>query len=370
MPLILTEEQKLLAQTVRRFVGRRTPLTAVRELLSGGRSHDPEVWQQISGELGLTGFLVPDEYGGSGGTLGDLSVALRALGGGLVPSPLLASGVLAAGLLVELDDKSVKHEWLPRLASGEAIGALATTEPGAGAFIPALPTTRATQVGSAVVLSGTKTAVISGADADVLLVQARTATGAGIYLVEASADGLTRHADRTVDLTASSATVTFDATPAVEVAGDTVAALDRIVDLANVAIASTQSGALEACLTMTTDFAKTRYTFGQPIGAYQGVKHKLADMYNLWALSDAALRAAVRAAEEEPERFAAAAAAARSLTSAGYLSAAKDTMLLHGGIGCTWDHDAHLYYRNAIAGNVLAGSADDLHDRIADKLGI
>ncbi|MFI7611440.1 acyl-CoA dehydrogenase family protein [Nonomuraea terrae] len=369
MSLIFTDDQKSLAQTVKRFVADRTPLPKVREVIGGDRSYDPEVWAGLAGTLGLAGLTIPEEYGGAGATHADLSAALRELGAGLVPSPLLAC-VLAAGTLVALGDEEVKRKLLPRLAEGHVVGTLAVSEPGNRQWIPARPATSAVRSGGGFALSGTKVAVLNGAEAEVLLVQAAGHEGTGVYLVERPADGLTVTKDDGVDPTRGTATVTFDGTAARLVAGDAAAALDHVTDLANLAIASEQSGAMGACLAMTTEFAKIRYTFGQPIGAYQGVKHKLADMYNLWALSDAALREATRAADEEPAKLGAAAAAARALTSHGYLASAKNTMLLHGGIGFTWEHDAHFFYKNAIAGNVLAGDADYQLDRLADKLGI
>jgi alkylation response protein AidB-like acyl-CoA dehydrogenase len=367
--LIFTDDQKSLAQTVKRFVAERSPMPRVREVVGGEHAYDAEVWSRLAGDLGLAGLIIPEEYGGAGATHADLSAALRELGAGLVPSPLLAC-VLTAGALLALDDEPAKHDLLPRLAEGGLVGALAVSEPGERRWIPGTPATAATGSGDAVTLSGTKIAVLNGAEAGVLLVQAAGPDGAGLYLVEGDAPGLTVSRDAGVDPTRSTATVTFDGTPARPLAGDADAALDRVADLANLAIAAEQSGAMLACLTMTTEYAKVRYTFGQPIGAYQGVKHKLADMYNRWALSDAALREATRAADEEPARLGAAAAAARALTSSGYLTSAKDTMLLHGGIGFTWEHDAHFYYKNAIAGNVLAGDGDYQLDRLADKLGV
>ncbi|TXK40295.1 acyl-CoA dehydrogenase family protein [Nonomuraea sp. C10] len=369
MSLIFTDDQKSLAETVRHFVAQRTPLPKVREVIGGDQAYDQEVWSRLAGDLGLAGLTIPEEYGGAGATQADLSAALRELGAGLVPSPLLAC-VLTAGALLALDDEEAKREVLPRIAEGALVGALAVSEPGNRRWIPADPETTATGSGDAVTLSGAKVAVLNGAEAGVLLVQARGPQGVGLYLVERSAGGLTVTKDEVVDPTRSSATVTLDGAPARLVAGDAVAALDRVADLANLAIASEQCGAMLACLTMTTEYAKVRYAFGQPIGAYQGVKHKLADMYNLWALADAALREATRAADEEPAKLGTAAAAARTLSSPGYLTSAKETMLLHGGIGFTWEHDAHFFYKNAIAGNVLAGDADYQQDRLADKLGV
>jgi alkylation response protein AidB-like acyl-CoA dehydrogenase len=370
MSLIYSHDQQALASTVKRFVAERTPLPAVREVAFGTLPYDPEVWRQISADIGLAGLAIPAEFGGDGGTQADLAAAIRELGAGLVPSPLLASAVLAAGTLLALDDVPVKKGWLPKIASGEAVGTLAVSEPGGRSWIPAEPATMAISAGGAVALTGAKSAVVNGAEADLLLVQALGAKGIGIYLTTRGAAGLTVKAEHCMDATRSVATVTFDRTPAVPVAGNAAAALDHMADLANLAVAAEQVGAMRACLEMTAEYAKVRYSFGQPIGAYQGVKHKLADIYTDWALADAALREATEASANGDASLPVAATAARVLSSPAYVNAAKHTMLLHGGIGFTWEHNAHLYYKNAVTDNVLFGGPEYQQSRLADKLAV
>ncbi|MCX4090943.1 acyl-CoA dehydrogenase family protein [Nocardia sp. alder85J] len=370
MTLIDTPEQQALADAVRRFVTERTPRAAVRETAFGPTSFDPAVWRGLAADLGLAGLLVPDEFGGQGGTAADLAVALRELGAGLVPAPLLASGVLAAGTLLALDDVAAQKTWLPQLSSGAVVATLAVSEPDGREWISDRPATTAMVSAGAVTLSGIKSAVLHAADADLLLVTATGPDGAGIYLVERGAAGLLVHPENCLDATKSLATVSFDGTPVTPLTGDTAAALEQVADLANLAVAAEQVGALRACLDLTTEYARIRFSFGHPIGAYQGVKHRLADIYTDWALADAAVRRAAEAAATDPAAFPAAAATARVVTSPAYVNAAKHTMLLHGGIGFTWEHDAHLYYRHAIVSNVLFGGPDYQKDRLADKLAI
>ncbi|MCU1641345.1 MAG: acyl-CoA dehydrogenase [Nocardia sp.] len=367
MSLIFTEDQLALSRSVEAFVARRAPLHKVRELITARRIYDPDIWQGLSKELGLTGLLIPELYGGAEASRADLSVALRALGAGLVPSPLLSSGVMAAGLLLALDDDVVNKESLPWIATGALVATVAVSEGTETPWIPITPATTARPSGNGATLHGTKTAVLDGSTADLLLVQATGPGGVGIYSTHRSARGVTVDIDRGVDLTRDTATIHFDNAPATPVAGDAARALDRMVDLVNLAVAAEQVGAMRTCLDMTTVYATIRYSFGQPIGAYQGVKHKLADMYNLWALSDAALRTAATASDE---RLPVAAAAARARTGPSYLTVATNTVLLHGGIGFTWEHDAHLFYRNAIAGKSLLGGLDYQLDRLAGKLAI
>ncbi|TKJ25738.1 acyl-CoA dehydrogenase family protein [Blastococcus sp. CCUG 61487] len=361
MTLIDTDDQRDLASSVSRFVSGQAPMSAVRETIKSEASFDPAVWRRLSQELGIAGLAIPEEYGGSGATWSDLVVAVRALGAGLVPTPLLATSVLAAGTLLALDDEEARREWLPRFAEGSAIGTLAVSEGGRG-WVPVNP--------SCVVddgtVTGTKTGVLNAAEADVLLVS----TADGIVLVEKDAPGLTVTPVEGLDLTQGLATVTLERTPGRLLAGDAAVALDTVLDVANLVLASEQAAATKACLDMTTEYAKIRYSFGQPIGIYQGVKHPLANIYTDWALTDAAVRKASESFAAGSETASLDAAVARHLASSGYIEAAKQTMLLHGGIGFTWEHDAHLYYRNAITGNVLLGGPTFQQDRIAEKLGV
>ncbi|MEV5411082.1 acyl-CoA dehydrogenase family protein [Thermopolyspora sp. NPDC052614] len=368
MALIDNEDQRALAASVRRLVADRTPLSRVREVIAGDQAYDAEVWQGLV-DLGLAGLTIPEEYGGAGGTQADLAAALRVLGAALVPSPLLASTVLAANTLLYLQDEAAKKKWLPRIAEGRAVATLAASEDDGAAWITP-PATVASPRGDGYVLNGAKRAVLNAADAAIILVHATDADGEGVYLVEAGADGLGITVEDTIDLTRSTASLTFADTPAVRVEGDASAALDRVADLVNLAVAAEQSGAIKRVLDVTVEYAKIRYSFGQPIGSYQGVKHKLADIYSDWALVDATVRRAVEAIDAGHDDGPAAATSARVLSSPAYLNAGKQMIMLHGGIGFTWEHDAHLYYKNAVGGAALLGCQTYQRRRLADQLGI
>jgi alkylation response protein AidB-like acyl-CoA dehydrogenase len=360
--LIDTDDQRDLASSVKRFVAGQAPMSAVRKTIASEASFDPEVWRRLSQDLGVAGLAIPEEYGGAGASWSELVVALRELGAGLVPTPLLATSVLATGTLLALDDEEARREWLPRFAEGTAIGTLAVSE-GPRREWPVADSAVTVADGA---LTGTKTAVLNAADADVLLVT----TAEGVFLVEKGAPGLTITRVESLDLTRGIANVSFDGTPGRLLSGNAAAAIEKVADLANLALATEQAAATRACLDMTTEYAKIRYSFGQPIGIYQGVKHPLADIYTDWALTDAAVRRAAESLAEGSPTASLDAASARLLASAGYVEAAKMTMLLHGGIGFTWEHDAHLYYRSAITGNVLMGGPTAQQDRVAEKLGV
>ena len=362
MALILTDEEQALADSVRKFVADRSPLTSLRQLISSGEPYDADVWKQMTAQLGLAGLTIPEDYGGVGAGFSALSIALTELGAGLVASPLLAC-VLAAEVVQRLDDESAKLELLPRIAGGELIATLALAS-SAGGHVTAAGS------GDGVTLTGTISPVLNGAEASVLLVPAVSDDAAVIYLVDGAAAGLTRTKLTAVDHSRSLARVQFSAAPARALAGDGAAALAAATDLANLALASESSGAMKACLDMTSAYARIRVAFGQPIGAFQAVKHKLADMEKSWELGNAALRDAARAGDAEPGRFSVAASVARVLLAGAYAEAAVDTVQLHGGIGFTWEHDAHLYYKNGLSNKVLLGGPGDQLDRLADSLGI
>jgi alkylation response protein AidB-like acyl-CoA dehydrogenase len=362
MALILTEEEQALADSVRKFVGDRSPLTSLRQLISSGEPYDVDVWKQMTAQLGLAGLTIPEEYGGVGAGVSALSVVETELGAGLVASPLLAC-VLAAEVLVRSSDDAAKTEFLPRIAGGEVIATLALASQAGGHVT-------ASDEGAGVTLSGSISPVLNGAEAGVLLVPADTADGIGIFIVDGGAAGLTRTRLTAVDHSRSLARIQLSGTPGRALAGDAAAALAAASDVANLALASESAGAMKACLDMTSEYARIRVAFGQPIGAFQAVKHRLADMEKSWELGHAALRDAARAGDAEPGRFSVAASVARVLLAGAYAEAAVDTVQLHGGIGFTWEHDAHLYYKNGLSNKVLLGGPGDQLDRLADSLGI
>jgi alkylation response protein AidB-like acyl-CoA dehydrogenase len=364
MALILTDEEQALADSVRKFVADRSPLTSLRQLIASGEPYDAQVWKQMTAQLGLAGLTIPEEYGGVGAGKSALSIALAELGAGLVASPLLAS-VLAAEVLLRLDDEAAKTELLPRIAGGELIATLAVAS-GAGGHVSAA----AAGDGSAT-LTGSVSPVLNGAEAGVLLVPVTGDDGGTvIYLADGGAAGLTRTRLTAVDHSRSLARIALAGTPARALTGDGAGALAAATDLANLALAAESAGAMKACLDMTSDYARIRVAFGQPIGAFQAVKHRLADMEKSWELGYAAVRDAARAGDADPGRFGVAASVARVLLSGSYADATVDTVQLHGGIGFTWEHDAHLYYKNGLSNKVLLGAPGEQLDRLADSLGI
>jgi alkylation response protein AidB-like acyl-CoA dehydrogenase len=353
MALILNDDEEQFRDSVRRFVSERSPLTKLRELMSSGRPFDPDTWKQLS-SLGLAGLIIPAEHGGTEAGYAVLAVALTELGGGLVAAPLLA-GTLAAGTLLRLGDQQAQARLLPGIASGDLIATLASGGTG---------TVRA----EGDTLTGETSPVLNAAQADAFLVPAVDGDATVLFEVAASAPGLEITPLPSLDHSRALARVRLAAAGGQRLAGDAGAALDFAADLANLAIAAEQLGGMAACLAMTAEYAKIRLAFGRPIGSFQGVKHRLADLWTSWELAHAALRDAARAADERPAEFPRAASVARITVSASYVDAAVATVQLHGGIGFTWEHDAHLYHKNAISQHALFGGPSERLDRLTAQL--
>lgn len=360
MQLVLSREQRELRSAVRKFLAEHAPPARVRELM-GGDGHDPELWRRLAGELGLTGLVVPEEHGGSGAGHVERAVVLEELGRALAPVPFLASAVLATDVLLALDDVEAQAELLPKLASGELIGAVAWD---------ADPMPTATQRDGSWVLNGRAPQVVSGDIADFVLVHANTGQGAAWFLVSGS-DGVARTPLRTLDPTRRIARLDFTAAPARMLSTkDPVAALGKARDLAAVALAAEQLGGMERALEMTVEYAKVRVQFGRAIGSYQSVKHGCADMYSAWEQAQSAVRYAAWVADHDSAQLPLAAAMVQVLVAPAYFQVAADTVQLHGGVGYTWEHDAHLYYKRAKTSELLLGTPEQKRARFADVLAI
>jgi len=353
MALILTQDEEEFRDSVRRVVAERSPLSKLRELMSSGQPYDADVWKQLSA-LGLPSLVIPAEHGGAEAGYSVLSVALGELGAGLVASPLLAV-TLAAGTLIKLGDQDAQSRLLPGIASGELIATLAAGGTG---------TARA----DGGTLTGELSPVLNAEQASVLLVPAADGDGVALFEVDAAAPGVEITPLPALDHSRSLARVRLNGAPGRRLSGDAAAAVDFAQDLANLALASEQVGAMAACLLMTAEYAKIRVAFGRPIGSFQGVKHRLAELWTTWELARAALRDAARAADERPDAFARAASVARIAVSASYVDAAVATVQLHGGIGFTWEHDAHLYQKNAMSQHALFGGEGEQLDRLTALL--
>ncbi|MFG2140026.1 acyl-CoA dehydrogenase family protein [Streptomyces sp. NPDC048650] len=339
--------------------------SAVRALLA--RQPDASAWRPLTAQIGAAGLAVPEEYGGAGCGALEVHVVMEELGRALAPVPFLGSAVLTTQALLACGDPAR----LPELADGSVVGALAWAEN--GSWEPAAVRTEARRgVDGAWRLTGVKEHVLDGADAGLLIVAARTDAGLSLFETAPDARGLRRERLVTMDSTRPQARIVLDGTVGRPVGrdGDGARVLRRVTDLGCVALAAEQVGAAERCLELTVAYARERVQFGRPIGSFQAVKHRLADAYvRVEAARSAAWGAAFAAAEGAAElsRFA---AVAKSACSEAFSAVAGEMVQLHGGIGITWEHDAHRYFKRAHGCGQLFGAPARHRERLAAELGL
>ena len=376
MKLAYSSEQRELAESVRRFLADRVPLTRVRELMDTADATDEKVWGYAGSQLGLQGIAIPEQYGGTGFTFTEQAIVLEELGAALYPGPYLASAVLAATALLASSDEAAKQELLPGIASGELIATLAFTED-EGSWEPdatALAASR--EAGGGWVLDGHKSYVLDGHSAGLILVVARTpgaADGAlSLFAVSGDAAGLERTPLPTLDQTRKMARLVFDSVPArlIGAAGEAGQILARTLDVAAIALAAEQLGGAQRALDMAVAYAKVRHQFGRPIGSFQAIKHRCADLLlEVESLRSAVGYAAAAVAEDSAE-VPVVAALVKALASDTYFHVAAENIQIHGGIGFTWEHDAHLYFKRAKASELFLGDASYHRERLAARIGI
>lgn len=358
MQLVVTEEQRELRDALRRFFADRSPSAEVRRLMETAEGYDPEVWAQMAGQLGLQGLAIGEEHGGAGFGMRELAVVFEEMGRAVVCAPFLAAITAAAAL--EAGDGG--RDLLAGIAGGSTIATLAVAEED-GRWD--LGSVEATFEGG--VLRGTKHYVLDGHVADLILVAAQGPDGVGVYAVEDVA-GLVRTVLPTLDQTRKLARIEFDGVPARKVGGED--AVLRALDVAAVALAAEQLGGAQKTLDMTVEYAKVRHQFGRPIGSFQAIKHRCADMFVLVESARSAVLNAAAAADESPAELPAAAALAKAYCSDAFFHTAGEAIQLHGGIGFTWEHDAHLYFKRAQGSRQLFGAPERHRERLAELAGL
>ncbi len=371
MNFAFSEEQEELRRTVRAFLDQKSPEAEVRRLMDTEQGYDEAVWRQMGEQMGLQGLIVPEEFGGSGYSYVELIVVLEEMGRSLLCAPYFSTVALAANALIHSGDDQAKKELLPGIASGETIATLAFTEP-SGKWDEAGITTPATKSGDGWTISGTKMFVLDGHTADLIIVAARTGAGVSLFAVEGGASGLTRTALSTMDQTRKQAKLEFSNTPARLIGADGAGwnVLSTVLDLAAVALAAEQVGGAQRCLDMAVEYAKVRVQFGRPIGSFQAIKHKCADMLLEVESAKSAAYYAGWCAAEMNEELPSVASLAKAYCSEAYFHAAAENIQIHGGIGFTWEHPAHLYFKRAKSSELLFGDPTYHRELLAQRIGI
>lgn len=364
-------DQEQLKAGARRFLDAECPLDRVRTVMGARESHDAGLWRKTA-ELGWTGLTIAEEYGGLGLAWEDLVVLAEETGRSLFPSPLLASAA-AARALAALGSDEQKQRWLPGLSAGDVIATLAVLEESddlsdAGVQLEAVTSA------STVTLSGRKLFVPWGQAADLLLVAAREKDGVSLFAVPADSEGVSVTPLRLIDETSRAAevvldSVTVDASARLGQPGEAWPQLSKALDAATVALAAEMVGAADAALRLATEYAKIRKQFGEVIGKFQGVKHRLAEIlvdvesarslvyFASWAVDHL----------EDPRGHV---SMAKAYASIALDRAGEDGIQIHGAVGYTWECDAHLYYKRGRYCRSLSGSPEYHHERLLTSQGL
>ena len=370
MEFVYTQEQDDLRTSLRKFLAAKSPEAEVRRVMETELGHDPQVWTALTSELGLTALAVPEEFGGLGFTFLELSIAFEEMGRALLCAPFL-SACMASTALIASGDRAAQADLLPGIAEGGTLATLAYMESPhdwAGATVAC----RATATPDGYRISGTKRYVLDGAAADLVLVVADTDGGPTLFAVDPAADGVQRTSIETLDPTRRFADVTFDEAPGrlVGEAGGAPATVSAVLDVAAAALAAEQVGGAQRVLDMSVEYAGIRVQFGRPIGGFQAIKHKCADMFLAVEGARAAAQHAAWVATDDPATLPVAAGLAQAVCSEVYSTAAEENIQIHGGIGFTWEHPAHLYFRRAKSSEILFGDSVYHRGLLARRLAV
>jgi alkylation response protein AidB-like acyl-CoA dehydrogenase len=373
MELELTDDQEFFAETTAKFLDNEANPTVLRSLRHDPDGYAPDYWRQ-GAELGWTSLLVSEDNGGgsiSGRGVADLALVAHQFGRFAAPGPLLATNVVAAALS-RRGSPEQKAEVLPGLLSGESVATWCWSEPPPHDSLGDVTVT-ATAAAGGWVLNGRKAPVEAGAQADHLLVVAKSDDGLVQLLVPASTPGVRVVPAESIDLTRRFAELVFEDAEVprdalVGSASTTADDIERQLQLANVIQLHEMVGAMEHAFEITLDWAFNRYSFGRPLASYQEIKHRFADMKTWLELGHASADAAGRHVQDESDRAGEYASAAKSYLGVYGVELMQDCVQIHGGIGVTFDHDMHLYLRRVVLDSLLYGTVSDHNQRITALL--
>jgi alkylation response protein AidB-like acyl-CoA dehydrogenase len=365
MHFAFNEEQEELRRTARSFLATHSSPEKVRAAMASDDGFDRDVWRRIGQEMGWTAILVPEEHGGLGLTYVELIALLEVMGATLLCSPFFSTICLAGNLLRIGGSQTQKKEYLPGIASGETIATLAFTEANGRCDASTIEAV-AKPDGNNFILNGTKTFVLDGNVAAFLIVAAREPGSMGqegvrLLIVPADAPGVERRSLPTMDQTRRQAEIRLQdvRVPAASLIGNEGGGwplLEKTLQLAAIALSAEQVGGAQRCLDMTVEYAKERKQFGRPIGSFQAIKHKCADMLlQVESARSASYYAGWAAAVDDPE-LPVLASLAKAYCSDAYFQCTAESIQIHGGVGFSWEYDVHLYFKRAKSSEIFLGS--------------
>ncbi len=369
-----SEEQEMLRDAAKRFLTDNCSTKFVRQMMAHESAHDAAFWGKLVG-LGWPGLMIPETYGGQGGTFLDLTVIAEEAGKALIPEPFFATTMLGAPLLLEGGSEAQKKDLLAKMAAGKMIATVAIAE-AAGRFDAGGVELKAVKKGSGYTLTGEKFFVPDAHVADVIFVVARTGAGTGeegltILCIPAGEKGVTVTQLKTVDMTRRMCHVKFDDVAAAEVIGKEGAGgpiLRRTLEAGAAALSAELVGTAQKALDIAVEYAKTRVQFGKPIGSFQAVKHKCVDMMVAVENARSLTYYACWTVDERVAESVSAVPMAKAYASDMGKNVTSEAIQVHGGIGFTWEHDMHLYHRRALAGEANLGNAPIHREVVARTL--
>jgi alkylation response protein AidB-like acyl-CoA dehydrogenase len=369
-----SEEQEMLRDSAKRFLADNCSTKFVRQMMAHETAHDAAFWDKLIG-LGWPGLIIPEDFGGQGGTFLDLTVIAEEAGKALVTGPFMAATTLGAPVFLEGGSDAQKKEFLTKIAAGKFIATVAVAE-AAGRWDAGGIELKATKKGSGYTLNGEKFFVPDAHVADAIVVAARTGKGSGedgitLLCVPANEKGMTVTQLKTVDMTRRMCHVKFDNVAASEVIGKANAGwpvLRRTLEIATAALSTEMVGTAQKALDIAVEYAKTRVQFGKPIGSFQAVKHKCVDMMVAVENARSLTYYACWTVDERVDESVTAVPMAKAYASDMAKNVTSEAIQVHGGIGFTWEHDMHLYHRRALAGEANLGNAPVHREVVARNL--
>ncbi|MGV0739742.1 acyl-CoA dehydrogenase family protein [Mycobacterium syngnathidarum] len=357
---------------LREFLKRHAETEPDHETTGVGVDSGEALWRRLIDELGVVALTVPEHWGGGGYPWSLQLVVFEELGRSLARVPYLSTVGLALPVLIASGDAAVQDDLIPQIVSGAKTATVAFVDADADWTASRCVLTATSEAeGGSVSLNGSTAYVIDGCSADVVLTLAQGTDGVGLYAVEGGAAGLTRSPMRALDPTRGLARLVFDDVSARRVgpSDDGRRIIDAAMNFAHAAIAAEQLGGAAFCLEESVEYARVREQFGRPIGGFQAIKHHCADMLITVESARSAVAYAADAMTDDPEEFPVAAAVAKAYCSEAFLNVADGCIHVHGGIGFTWEHFAHRYFRRAQSMALLHGDGAHHRQRVADLLG-
>ena len=361
MQFSFTSEQEEFRSILRRFLDEKSPPATVRRLMETETGWDRSAWHDLNQQLGLTAIHIPEAYGGQGFSFIELGIVLEEMGRALLCAPYFASIALAATAIINAGTEAQKRALLPSIADGTCIATLAFTEPNGKWDMTGIETT-ATQSAGRFRLDGTKSFVLDGNTADLIVVLARRPGSSGndglsLFTVPGNAPGLTRRSLKVIDPTRKQARLEFRSVEASLLGEEAAAAVPfaKTMTQAAACLANEMVGGAERLRESALDYANLRVQFGRTIASFQSMKHKQADMLVDVELAKSAAYAAASAAADDDPDLASVASLAKAAASEAYIQTAISTIQIHGGIGFTWDNDTHLWFKRAKSSEVFLG---------------